>query len=46
MSGRMGNQKRTIQSVTVVAINEEKNYLLVNDQYQATKEISFKSAQL
>ena len=30
MAGRMGNEKKTIQSVTVVGINEEKNYLLVN----------------
>ena len=30
MAGRMGNEKNTIQSVTVVGINEEKNYLLVN----------------
>ena len=37
MSGRMGNQKRTIQSVTVVAINEEKNYLLVNGSVPGNK---------
>jgi large subunit ribosomal protein L3 len=30
MAGRMGNQKKTIQSVTIVEINEEKNYILVN----------------
>ena len=30
MAGRMGNQKTTIQSVTIVGMNEEKNYLLVN----------------
>ena len=30
MAGRMGNQKTTIQSVTIVGLNEEKNYLLVN----------------
>ena len=32
MAGRMGNEKKTIQSVTVVGIDEEKNYLL--DYYQ------------
>ena len=32
-----GNQKRTIQSVTVVAINEEKNYLLVNGSVPGNK---------
>ena len=30
MAGRMGNQKKTIQSVTIVEINAEKNYILVN----------------
>ena len=30
MAGRMGNEKSTIQSVTIVGLNEEKNYLLVN----------------
>ena len=29
MAGRMGNDKTTIQSVTIVGLNEEKNYLLV-----------------
>ena len=30
MPGRMGNEKSTIQSVTIVGLDEEKNYLLVN----------------
>ena len=30
MAGRMGNEKKTIQSVTIVEINAEKNYILVN----------------
>ena len=37
MSGRMGNQKKTIQSVTIVEINEEKNYLLVNGSVPGNK---------
>ena len=30
MAGRMGNQKTTIQSVTIVGLDEEQNFLLVN----------------
>ena len=30
MAGRMGNQKSTIQSVSIVGLDEEQNYLLVN----------------
>ncbi len=30
MPGRMGNQKTTIQSVTIVGLDEEQNFLLVN----------------
>jgi large subunit ribosomal protein L3 len=30
MAGRMGNQKSTIQSVTIVGLDEEQNFLLVN----------------
>jgi len=37
MAGRMGNEKKTIQSVTVVGINEEKNYLLVNGSVPGKK---------
>jgi large subunit ribosomal protein L3 len=37
MSGRMGNQKTTIQSLTVVEINKEKNYLLVNGSVPGNK---------
>ena len=37
MAGRMGNEKNTIQSVTVVGINEEKNYLLVNGSVPGKK---------
>jgi len=33
----MGNEKKTIQSVTVVGINEEKNYLLVNGSVPGKK---------
>ena len=33
----MGNQKKTIQSVTIVEINEEKNYLLVNGSVPGNK---------
>ena len=37
MAGRMGNQKTTIQSVTIVGLNEEKNYLLVNGSVHGNK---------
>ncbi len=37
MAGRMGNQKTTIQSVTVVEVNKEKNYLLVNGSVPGSK---------
>ncbi len=37
MAGRMGNEKKTIQSVTVVGIDEEKNYLLVNGSVPGKK---------
>ena len=37
MAGRMGNEKKTIQSVTVVGINEDKNYLLVNGSVPGKK---------
>ncbi len=37
MPGRMGNEKKTIQSVTVVGINEEKNFLLVNGSVPGKK---------
>ena len=37
MAGRMGNEKNTIQSVTVVGVNEEKNYLLVNGSVPGKK---------
>ena len=37
MAGRMGNQKTTIQSVTIVGLNEEKNYLLVNGSVPGNK---------
>jgi len=33
----MGNEKTTIQSVTVVGLNEEKNYLLVNGSVPGSK---------
>ena len=37
MAGRMGNENKTIQSVTIVGINEEKNYLLVNGSVPGKK---------
>ena len=37
MAGRMGNQKRTIQSVTIVGLDEEQNYLLVNGSVPGNK---------
>ena len=37
MAGRMGNQKTTTQSVTIVGVNEEKNYLLVNGSVPGNK---------
>jgi large subunit ribosomal protein L3 len=37
MAGRMGNQKTTTQSVTIVGLNEEKNYLLVNGSVPGSK---------
>ena len=37
MAGRMGNEKSTIQSVTIVGLNEEKNYLLVNGSVPGNK---------
>ena len=37
MAGRMGNEKNTIQSVTVGGIDEEKNYLLVNGSVPGKK---------
>ena len=37
MAGRMGNQKTTTQSVTIVGLNEEKNYLLVNGSVPGNK---------
>lgn len=37
MAGRMGNEKNTIQSVTVVGIDEDKNYLLVNGSVPGKK---------
>ena len=37
MAGRMGNDKNTIQSVTVVGIDEDKNYLLVNGSVPGKK---------
>src|SRR6056300_349830 len=37
MAGRMGNEKTTIQSVTIVGLNEEKNYLLVNGSVPGNK---------
>lgn len=37
MAGRMGNQKTTMQSVTIVGLNEEKNYLLVNGSVPGNK---------
>ncbi len=33
----MGNEKKTVQSVTVVGIDEEKNYLLVNGSVPGKK---------
>ena len=33
----MGNQKTTIQSVTIVGLNEEKNYILVNGSVPGNK---------
>ena len=37
MPGRMGNEKSTIQSVTIVGLDEEKNYLLVNGSVPGNK---------
>jgi large subunit ribosomal protein L3 len=37
MPGRMGNHKSTVQSVTVVGINEEENYILVNGSVPGNK---------
>ena len=37
MPGRMGNQKSTIQSVTIVGLDEEQNYLLVNGSVPGNK---------
>ncbi len=37
MAGRMGNERSTIQSVTIVGLNEEKNYLLVNGSVPGNK---------
>ncbi len=37
MAGRMGNQKTTIQSVTIVGLDEEQNYLLVNGSVPGNK---------
>lgn len=37
MAGRMGKQKTTTQSVTIVGLNEEKNYLLVNGSVPGNK---------
>ena len=37
MAGRMGNQKSTIQSVTIVGLDEEQNYLLVNGSVPGNK---------
>ena len=37
MAGRMGNQKTTTQSVTIVGLDEEKNYLLVNGSVPGNK---------
>ena len=37
MAGRMGNEKSTIQSVTIVGLNEEKNYLFVNGSVPGNK---------
>ena len=37
MPGRMGNQKTTIQSVTIVGLDEEQNYLLVNGSVPGNK---------
>ena len=37
MAGRMGNEKKTIQSVTVVGVDEENNYLLVNGSVPGKK---------
>jgi large subunit ribosomal protein L3 len=37
MAGRMGNQKTTIQSVTIVGLNEEQNYILVNGSVPGNK---------
>ena len=37
MAGRMGNQKSTIQSVTIVGLDEEHNYLLVNGSVPGNK---------
>jgi large subunit ribosomal protein L3 len=33
----LGNEKTTIQSVTVVGLNEEKNYILVNGSVPGNK---------
>ena len=37
MAGRMSNQKSTIQSVTIVGLDEEQNYLLVNGSVPGNK---------
>ena len=37
MAGRMGNQKSTIQSVAIVGLDEEQNYLLVNGSVPGNK---------
>ena len=37
MAGRMGNQKTTIQSVTIVGLDQEQNYLLVNGSVPGNK---------
>jgi len=37
MAGRMGNQKTTIQSVTIVGLDVEQNYLLVNGSVPGNK---------
>ena len=37
MPGRMGKNKRTVQSVTVVGLNEEENYILVNGSVPGSK---------
>ncbi len=37
MPGRMGKEKSTTQSVTIVALNEEENYILVNGAVPGSK---------